>query len=164
MEMGLGYTSAAAAAAAMGEAYRSSGPAFGRLDYPAQAEEARPSPRRRRPPPPPATNAGQAHLASASDKQQQQQGMGQFGILAPTPVPVPHPRGGMTAAMGQQTLHFSPAMPPGAAAAPGPEASADAPRAGGRLGGKIVVDPPDLEEWRERLFNVDEMIVLTQEQ
>ncbi|KAG8410522.1 hypothetical protein J3458_017278 [Metarhizium acridum] len=30
--------------------------------------------------------------------------------------------------------------------------------------GKIVVDPPDLRAWREKLFNVDDMIVLTDEQ
>lgn len=30
--------------------------------------------------------------------------------------------------------------------------------------GKIVVDPPDLRAWREKLFNVDAMIVLTDEQ
>lgn len=29
---------------------------------------------------------------------------------------------------------------------------------------KIVPDPPDLEAWRERLFNVDEPITLTEEQ
>jgi hypothetical protein len=30
--------------------------------------------------------------------------------------------------------------------------------------GRIVVDPPDLQAWREKLFNVDDMIVLTDEQ
>ncbi|PNY24059.1 Uncharacterized protein TCAP_06009, partial [Tolypocladium capitatum] len=37
-------------------------------------------------------------------------------------------------------------------------------RAHGKLGGRIVVEPPDLQAWRERLFNVDQMIVLTHEQ
>lgn len=33
------------------------------------------------------------------------------------------------------------------------------------LGGlKIVPNPPDLDAWRERLFNVDEPITLTEEQ
>lgn len=31
-------------------------------------------------------------------------------------------------------------------------------------GTKLVIDPPDLEAWRERLFNVDEMITLSGEQ
>jgi hypothetical protein len=33
------------------------------------------------------------------------------------------------------------------------------------MGGlKIVPNPPDLDAWRERLFNVDEPITLTEEQ
>ena len=34
----------------------------------------------------------------------------------------------------------------------------------GQPSGRIVVDPPDLEAWRDKLFNVGEMIVLTDEQ
>lgn len=34
----------------------------------------------------------------------------------------------------------------------------------GQPSGRIVVDPPDLQAWREKLFNVDEMVVLTDEQ
>ncbi|PYI12475.1 glutathione transferase [Aspergillus sclerotiicarbonarius CBS 121057] len=29
---------------------------------------------------------------------------------------------------------------------------------------RTILDPPDLDEWRERLFNVDEMIILSEEQ
>jgi hypothetical protein len=29
---------------------------------------------------------------------------------------------------------------------------------------KLIPNPPDLEEWRERLFHVDDMITLTEEQ
>lgn len=29
---------------------------------------------------------------------------------------------------------------------------------------KLIANPPDLEEWREKLFHVDEMITLTEEQ
>lgn len=32
------------------------------------------------------------------------------------------------------------------------------------VGLKIVPNPPDLDAWRERLFNVDEPITLTEEQ
>lgn len=34
----------------------------------------------------------------------------------------------------------------------------------GQLVSRIVIDPPDLAAWRERLFNVDETIVLTNDQ
>lgn len=34
----------------------------------------------------------------------------------------------------------------------------------GQLVSKIVIDPPHLDEWRERLFNVDETIVLSNEE
>ncbi|KGQ03049.1 hypothetical protein BBAD15_g11741 [Beauveria bassiana D1-5] len=168
MDMELGYPSAAAAAVAMGEAYRSQGNFFGGLEYQAQAEENRQPQRRRRQA---GRNEGNAAVQAAlpvsigaADKQQQQQHMGQFGILAPTPVPVAHPHGSMAPVMGQQTLHFAPAMPTGAGAGAADDASSAMPAAQGKLGGKIIVDPPDLQAWREKLFNVDEMIVLTQEQ
>ncbi|KAF1730219.1 Pyrimidodiazepine synthase [Beauveria bassiana] len=167
MDMELGYPSAAAAAVAMGEAYRSQGNFFGGLEYQAQAEENRQPQRRRRQA---GRNEGNAAVQAAlpvsigaADKQQQQH-MGQFGILAPTPVPVAHPHGSMAPVMGQQTLHFAPAMPTGAGAGAADDASSAVPAAQGKLGGKIIVDPPDLQAWREKLFNVDEMIVLTQEQ
>ena len=53
----------------------------------------------------------------------------------------------------------------GAAAALDPRAQAgeESPH-GRRLGGRIVVDPPDLQAWRERLFDVDEEIVLTNDE
>ncbi|PMB66566.1 Pyrimidodiazepine synthase [Beauveria bassiana] len=167
MDMELGYPSAAAAAVAMGEAYRSQGNFFGGLEYQAQAEENRQPQRRRRQA---GRNEGNAAVQAAlpvsigaADKQQQQH-MGQFGILAPTPVPVAHPHGSMAPVMGQQTLHFAPAMPTGAGAGAADDASSAMPAAQGKLGGKIIVDPPDLQAWREKLFNVDGMIVLTQEQ
>jgi len=34
----------------------------------------------------------------------------------------------------------------------------------GHLSTKIVVDPPDLAEWRQKLFNVDEMITLSEDE
>lgn len=167
MDLGLGYPSDAAAAAAMGEAYHAQGNMFGRLDYQAQAEEHRPPQRRRRQQ---GSNGGNAPgqvapqaSMGAPNKQPQPQHMGQFGILAPTPVPVAHPHGSMAPTMGQQTLHFAPTMPAGSGVGTA-DAAAAAPVAHGKLGGRIVVDPPDLQAWREKLFNVDEMIVLTQEQ
>lgn len=73
---------------------------------------------------------------------------GQFGILAPTPVPVP-----VVGTQQIQGVVFG-ALP----------AQQQVERSNGQLSSKIVVDPPDLEAWRDRLFNVDEMIVLTHEQ
>ncbi|KAJ4196461.1 hypothetical protein NW755_001247 [Fusarium falciforme] len=80
---------------------------------------------------------------------------GQFGILAPTamPVPVPVP---VPVVETQQIQGAFGAQPP-----PPPQ---PVERSNGQLSSKIVVDPPDLEAWRDKLFNVDEMIVLTHEQ
>ncbi|CAM1507287.1 Fc.00g069280.m01.CDS01 [Cosmosporella sp. VM-42] len=66
---------------------------------------------------------------------------GQFGILAPTPVPD----------VGETVF------------APGAMHQV-VERSHGQLSSRIVANPPDLQAWRERLFNVDEMIVLTHEQ
>ncbi|RSM11266.1 hypothetical protein CEP52_003074 [Fusarium oligoseptatum] len=74
---------------------------------------------------------------------------GQFGILAPTAVPVPVP-----VVETQQIQGVFGAQLP----------SQQVERSNGQLSSKIVVDPPDLEAWRDKLFNVDEMIVLTHEQ
>lgn len=69
----------------------------------------------------------------------------QFGILAPTVMPVPvvesHQLQGVFGSV-QQPVE----------------------RSNGQLSSRIVVDPPDLDMWRERLFNVDETMVLTHEQ
>jgi glutathione S-transferase len=37
-------------------------------------------------------------------------------------------------------------------------------KSNGHLSTKLVVDPPNLAEWRERLFNVDDIITLSEEQ
>lgn len=64
-------------------------------------------------------------------------GGGQFGILAPTTVPHEFTHGTPDEGLGERNH--------------GPF-------------GKLVPNPPDLEAWRERLFNVDELIVLTNDQ
>ncbi|TWU75413.1 hypothetical protein ED733_003231 [Metarhizium rileyi] len=66
-------------------------------------------------------------------------GGGQFGILAPTTVPSGITEGNLDA-------------PP----------DGDGIRARGPA--RIVVDPPDLQAWREKLFNVDDVIVLTDDE
>ncbi|KPM38124.1 hypothetical protein AK830_g8448 [Neonectria ditissima] len=78
-------------------------------------------------------------------------GAGQFGILAPAHMP--QPSDGMFGAAGsmvqpQQHQQQGQAVE----------------RSNGQLSSKLVVDPPELESWRERLFNVDEMIVLTHDE
>ncbi|EWG38088.1 hypothetical protein FVEG_01424 [Fusarium verticillioides 7600] len=73
---------------------------------------------------------------------------GQFGILAPIAVSVPvmeTPVVGMFSV--QNNAH--------------PQ---EVGRSNGHLSSKIIVDPPDLEMWRNKLFNVDETIVLTHEE
>jgi len=37
-------------------------------------------------------------------------------------------------------------------------------KSNGHLSTKIVPDPPNLAEWRQKLFNVDEMITLSEEE
>ncbi|KAH8735468.1 hypothetical protein BGZ61DRAFT_583443 [Ilyonectria robusta] len=78
-------------------------------------------------------------------------GGGQFGILAPTPVPVgvPQPLAGMFGTAAGSMMQNQ-----------GQEVE----RSNGQLSGKLVADPPDLEAWREKLFNVDETILLTHEE
>lgn len=76
---------------------------------------------------------------------------GQFGILAPTPVPVPVP---VAVEHHQNADAFAPH-------AMGQDTGE---RSTGPLNGRIVVDPPDLQTWREKLFNVDDTIVLTHEE
>lgn len=91
-----------------------------------------------------AAQSGAAVTASA-----QHHVSGQFGILAPTPVPVPV----VETQQIQGVFGAQPPLPP-----------QPVERSNGQLSSKIVVDPPDLEAWRDKLFNVDEMIVLTHEQ
>ncbi|KAG5657253.1 hypothetical protein KAF25_001842 [Fusarium avenaceum] len=69
---------------------------------------------------------------------------GQFGILAPTAVPPI-----------EEAFHASQKRQ-------GQKQKVQ--RSNGQLSSKIIVDPPDLELWRDKLFNVDDMIVLTHEQ
>ncbi|KAJ6445606.1 glutathione transferase [Purpureocillium lavendulum] len=80
---------------------------------------------------------------------------GQFGILAPTTVPD-------AAAVNASLLHEAHGRPH---AAPVADMGHDTGlRTGGKLSGRIVVDPPDLQAWREKLFNVNDLIILTNEQ
>ncbi|KAF4998850.1 hypothetical protein FDECE_11693 [Fusarium decemcellulare] len=86
---------------------------------------------------------------------------GQFGILAPTQVPVPivetqQVEGVFGAAPLQPHHQHQHQLPQ--------QEGQQVERSAGQLSSKIVVDPPDLDAWRDKLFNVDEMIVLTHEQ
>lgn len=88
-------------------------------------------------------------------EQQVQGGGGQFGILAPTTIPQD-----VFVDASHGSLDATQKEPPGlegAGAGPGPSSSS-------HPSGRIVVDPPDLAAWRQRLFSVDEMIVLTNDQ
>lgn len=78
--------------------------------------------------------------------QQQLNNGGQFGIL--TTNPIQHNSIGR---LQQEEDLF--ASPDGADQ-----------KSNGHLSTKIVVDPPNLAEWRQKLFNVDEMITLSEEE
>lgn len=77
---------------------------------------------------------------------QQHNNGGQFGIL--TTNPIQHNSIGR---LQQEEDIF------------GPPDGADQ-KSNGHLSTKIVVDPPNLAEWRQKLFNVDEMITLSEEE
>ncbi|KAI1767687.1 hypothetical protein GGR53DRAFT_481190 [Hypoxylon sp. FL1150] len=78
---------------------------------------------------------------------------GQFGILAQNAIAPPNvvPQLQQDEDMFSQPAHIS--------SADGPEQ-----RPHGQLVSKIVVDPPDLRVWRDKLFNVDDTIILTNDQ
>ncbi|KAK6582416.1 hypothetical protein PZA11_004824 [Diplocarpon coronariae] len=46
----------------------------------------------------------------------------------------------------------------------GPAADGSDQKSNGHLSTKVVVDPPNLAEWRQKLFNVDEMITLSEDE
>jgi hypothetical protein len=73
---------------------------------------------------------------------------GQFGILAPATIP--------------ESVEAQPAIGASNTQSHGHEQQVK--RSNGQLSTKIVIDPPNLEEWRNKLFNVDETIVLTHEE
>lgn len=75
---------------------------------------------------------------------------GQFGILAPTQMPA------AASAIPHTNVSFANQAPP--------DVDAGDASHGKKLVTKLVVDPPDLQAWREKLFNVDDTIALTQEE
>lgn len=117
---------------------------FARLEYHPQSQSPT-DPRRKRAP------------------QQQQQ----MSPPKATPVPLPPQVGGAAAAAavmaaqmigggGDRSGQFGVLAPT--------EAGVVQARTGGKLPVRMVVDPPDLHAWRQKLFDVDETIVLTQEE
>lgn len=84
-------------------------------------------------------------------------GGGQFGILAPTTMP-----SGMLESHLDATRQVSFTMDGQNPVVQ--ESMLPGDKSHGKLPGKIVVDPPDLQTWREKLFNVDDLMVLTDEQ
>lgn len=138
----------------LGEPYSSPVGVFGRLQYQSPQEADR---RRKRPQKQQAPFTNGSPSVNAHDKSPQQnhimspaqQQSGQFGILAPTQMPA------AASAIPHTNVSFN-----------NQAQQADAVEKGshGKLVSKLVVDPPDLQAWREKLFNVDETIALTQEQ
>ncbi|KAJ5047484.1 uncharacterized protein L3040_003308 [Drepanopeziza brunnea f. sp. 'multigermtubi'] len=73
---------------------------------------------------------------------------GQFGILTAGPIQHSSIRG-----LQQEEDLFG-----------GPAADGSDQKSNGHLSTKAVIDPPDLAEWRLKLFNVDEMITLSEDE
>ncbi|OTA54309.1 hypothetical protein K449DRAFT_338767 [Hypoxylon sp. EC38] len=80
---------------------------------------------------------------------------GQFGILGQAPISQPS----VVPQLRQDEDLFG---QPSQANMSSAEASEQRPH--GQLVSRIVVDPPDLQAWREKLFNVDDTIILTNDQ
>ncbi|KAK4071216.1 uncharacterized protein Triagg1_6247 [Trichoderma aggressivum f. europaeum] len=90
--------------------------------------------------------------------QQRQAPAGQFGILMPTPRSAAEPEDNTSSLRNPGPIHDyhrHQIEPPPPTATPAPYKLSQA---------KLVIDPPDLQAWRERLFQVDDLIILTHEQ
>ncbi|KAH9908672.1 hypothetical protein F4778DRAFT_718129 [Xylariomycetidae sp. FL2044] len=104
------------------------------------------------PPPRPPPLPGPPHSAPPTHSQ--------FGLLTqnsmaqPDVIPRIPPDGDVFPASSSQVLSSSSSSIP--------ESAEQRPH--GQLVNKIVVDPPDLRAWREKLFHVDDTIILTNEQ
>ncbi|ETS87711.1 hypothetical protein PFICI_01539 [Pestalotiopsis fici W106-1] len=98
------------------------------------------------PPPPPPHSAPPSHGPPGNRPPS-------FGITPPAPLPP-------TITQLQQDDEFNSSASSGTPLVVEPAES----RPHGQLVNKIVVDPPDLEAWRNKFFNVDEMILLTNDE
>lgn len=85
------------------------------------------------------------HGTGSPHTPQQHGNTGQFGIL--TPRPIQH--NSINRLQQEDDIFGTPEVDQ---------------KSNGHLPTKIVIDPPNLAEWRQRLFNVDETITLTQEE
>ncbi|GAP92404.1 putative glutathione transferase protein [Rosellinia necatrix] len=85
----------------------------------------------------------------------------QFGLLAPN-IPISQP-GCMAQVSAEEDICIFPAHsgPPSSVTMPEPPPEQ---RPHGQLVNRIVVDPPNLQAWREKLFNVDDTITLTNDE
>ncbi|KAI1431999.1 hypothetical protein GGR50DRAFT_676688 [Xylaria sp. CBS 124048] len=84
----------------------------------------------------------------------------QFGMLAPNIST--SQAGGVTRASHEEDLFGGQTRPLSFADAPVPDLAE--PRPHGQLVNKMVINPPDLQLWREKLFNVDDTIILTNDE
>ena len=86
---------------------------------------------------------------------------GQFGILTPTTVPS---HGAVVRIQQEEEDDGYAAATQGSVEAAGGDGPGQQARSNSQLSTKIVVNPPNLRDWREKLFNVDEMIILSHEE
>ena len=86
--------------------------------------------------------------ANGSPHTPQQQNAGQFGILTPGHIPQ---HDSITRLQHDEDIFG------------GPSEGSDQ-RSKGHMSSKVVFDPPNLDEWRQKLFDVDEMITLSEDE
>lgn len=91
--------------------------------------------------------------------QQQHGGHGQFGML--TSNPIPH---NSISRLQQEEDLYGPPPDTGAGGGVAVGVSGGDQKSNGHLSTKIVIDPPNLEQWRQKLFDVNDMITLSEEQ
>lgn len=119
------------------------------------------------PPPPPVPPPPPSHSAPPSHGSHESQGP--FGLLTPGPIahlppdegylPPPH---ALSAAAAANNNNNNNSSNNNNSNHQPPDSLENRPQ--GQLITRIVVDPPDLDQWREKLFLVDEMIVLTNDE
>lgn len=91
--------------------------------------------------------------------QQQHGGHGQFGILSSNAI-----QHNSINRLQQEDDIFGPGPSPSDGVGNTNTNDGHEGKSGGHLQTKIVIDPPNLDEWRQKLFDVNETITLSEEQ
>lgn len=90
---------------------------------------------------------------------QQQHGHSQYGMLGSNPI-----QHNSISRLQQEDDIFGPGPSGSPGDGAGPSNGSPEQKGGSHLHTKIVIDPPNLGEWRQKLFDVNEMITLSEEE